>query len=213
MSKRPQKLGLDKSYKRPVVTKQEQFTVEEISKRCQGYIEVDDIAEVPLNTHIRYFIKQSDGTEVYRNGGFLYNKSDPEKYIMLTNGKQTWSVQVKNSKFYKKMSQTEQIESLTKIYQKKIDSLREMNEKKNKYISELYKYIYQLTGQKYRTIPEVESFLIIDKNKSNNGVKTNKSNDGVKTNNKNKTVEKIREMSSKQKIVKKTVSGSKTSKK
>ncbi len=102
MSKYIKKLGSDKTYKRPKITYQEQLTADEIASKLQGYEKVDDIAEVPLNTHIRYFTTDKDGSQNFKMGGFLVNKQNPDKYIRLSNGKLSWSVQVADAVFLKK---------------------------------------------------------------------------------------------------------------
>lgn len=120
MSKNVKKLGADKSYKRAKVTYQEQLSANEIAEKLQGYVKVDDISEVPLNTHLRYFTTLSNGTQAFRLGGFLHNKQDAKKYVMLSNGKNIWSVQVKGAIFYRKLSHTEEIDALHALYKKKI---------------------------------------------------------------------------------------------
>lgn len=139
MSKYVKKLGSDKSYKRPKITYQEKLSAEEIQEKLQGYIKVDNIAEVPLNTHIRYFTTKSDGTQVFRTGGFLDNKNESDKYIMLSNGKNKWSVQVKNTVFFRKMSHKEEIETLHSYYQKKIEEKDLTIDKLKKYIKKIKK--------------------------------------------------------------------------
>lgn len=121
MSKKiAKKLGADRKYKRPKTTYQEQLTAEEIEQKLQGYEQVDDIAEVPLNTHLRYFVVQPDGSQVFRTGGFLHNKNNADTYVMLSNGKNIWSVQVANAIFFQKLSQKKEIEKLHKLYKKKL---------------------------------------------------------------------------------------------
>lgn len=134
MSKYTKKLGSDKTYKRPKITYQEKLTAKEIAEKMQGYEKVHDIEDVPLNTHLRYFLIKEDGTRVFRNGGFLHNKKNAEKYVMLSNGKYVWSVQVKDAVFFKKMSHKEEIEALHNIYKKKL-------EEKDAIISKLKTYI------------------------------------------------------------------------
>lgn len=134
MSKSIKKLGSDKTYKRPKTTYQENLSADEIADKLQGYEKVDNIADVALNTHLRYFLTQQDGSQTFRLGGFLHNKTNAEKYIMLTNGRQCWSVQVKNSVFFRKMSHNDEIEALHMLYKKKID-------KKDIIIDKLKEYI------------------------------------------------------------------------
>lgn len=119
MSKYTTKLGSNGSYKRPLVTAQEKLTADEISSKLEGYEKVDDINDVPINTHMRYFIKK-DNTMIFRTGGFLYNKQNSDKYIILSNGKNTWSVQIKDTIFYRKLSHKEEIDAIHRHYLKKI---------------------------------------------------------------------------------------------
>lgn len=140
MSKYVKKLGADKSYKRPKVTYQEKLSGDEIAEKLQGYEKVDNIADVPLNTHIRYFKKQPDGTQVFRTGGFLHNKQNADVYVMLSNGKSIWSVQVKDTIFFKKLSHNDEIAALHTLYKKKLDA-------KDKKIALLTKYIKSKIGE------------------------------------------------------------------
>jgi len=134
MSKYTKKLGSDKSYKRPKTTYQEQLSAEEIAEKMQGYEQVDDIAEVPVNTHLRYFTIMPDGTQVFRTGGFLQNKQQAETYVMLFNGKNTWSVQVKNTVFFKKMSHKDEITALHEYYKKQLNEKDAIIKKLKTYI-------------------------------------------------------------------------------
>ncbi|XWV26635.1 hypothetical protein QJ857_gp0426 [Tupanvirus soda lake] len=134
MSKYVQKLGSDKTYKRPKKTFQETLSADEISKLLQGYEKVDEIADVPLNTHIRYFKTNPDGSQTFRTGGFLHNKQNPEKFVMLSNGKQIWSVQTKGTVFFKKMSQKDEIAAIHALYKKKLAEKDETISKLKKYI-------------------------------------------------------------------------------
>lgn len=138
MAKFAQKIGADKNYKRPKTTYQEQLTVAQVEEKLQGYqkVTVDELAEVPLNTHMRYFVDEN-GDAKFRTGGFLDNKQNCDTYIILTNGKVKWSVQVKGAIFYKKMSQKEEIETIRSEYDKKIEEYKKKLAKKNELIEEL----------------------------------------------------------------------------
>lgn len=102
-------LGSDKTYVRPKTTMTEKLTAEEISEKLQGYVKVDDIEDVPINTHLRYFVTK-DGKTEFKLGGFLHRKDNADKYVRLSNGKVSWSVQTATATFYRKLSQTELIE-------------------------------------------------------------------------------------------------------
>lgn len=106
---------MDNKYKRPEKTFQDTLGKDEIAKLLKDYSEVDNIYDVPINSHLRYFVKKN-GKENFRMGGYL-TKIEPKKgYIVLSNGKVTWSVQVNNSKFFRKM----EISEVREYYDKKI---------------------------------------------------------------------------------------------
>lgn len=149
MSKYIKKLGTDKCYKRPKVTYQEKLTADEIADKLQGYEKVDDIAEVPLGTHMRYFKINPDGTQVFRMGGLLHNKLNADKYVMLSNGKNIWSVQIKDTVFFRKMSHKEEIEELRTQYEKKLAE-------KDAIIGKLKKYIRAKINEKTKSVPSVK---------------------------------------------------------
>lgn len=134
MSKYQQKLGSDKNYHRPKVTYQEKLSAEEIKKKLEGYSKVKDISQVPLNTHLRYFVIEKNGNKLFRTGGFLHNKENYQTYVMLSNGKNVWSVQTENTIFFQKMNHKDEIASLREHYEKKLEEKDEIIEKLKKYI-------------------------------------------------------------------------------
>ena len=117
------RLSVNDGYQRPKKTVQDKLTASEIKEKLEDYIEVDNISNVPLNTHIRYFskIKQKSGKikKVFRLGGFLKNKNNAEKFVILTNGSASWSVQVKTSIFFRKMT----ISEIKEQYEDEIEDL------------------------------------------------------------------------------------------
>ncbi len=82
----------------------ENLTKDEINEKLEDYKLVDDISKVPLDTHLRYFVKK-DNEMLFRMGGNLKRNLDLPNFIVLKNALGTeWSVQVKDTIFYKKMS-------------------------------------------------------------------------------------------------------------
>ena len=114
-------------YKRPKHTIQDKMTEEEIEEKLEDYIEIEDIFKVPLNSHIRYYtlIPGKDGEikKAFRLGGQLKNKDNADKYIILSNGKVTWTVQMETSILYRKMT----IEEIKEDYENIIKDLEESN--------------------------------------------------------------------------------------
>jgi len=126
------------NYNKPKHTIQEKLTEEEIDDKLIDYKEVDDISKVPIGTHIRYFTEVvTDGkTETkFRLGGMLTNKDCPDKFVVLSNGVQSWSVQVAKSTFYRKMS----IDEIKEEYELEIMELKEEIKKLKKQVKKLQK--------------------------------------------------------------------------
>lgn len=106
-----QKLNNDK-YDRPNQTYTDKLTVEEIESKLEDYTKVEDIYKVPLGTHLRYFCDQ-EGKKVFRTGGVLLKADGLPNYVILSNGTKSWSVQVKDAIFFRKMTLKEIKESYT----------------------------------------------------------------------------------------------------
>lgn len=99
-------------YDRPSTTITDTFQNDEaMLKKLEGYEEVDMLERVEYNTHVRY-ITLKEGVPRFCLGGLL--KRVFEDYVVLSNGKLTWSVQrnfyneqkqvIFNTKFYKYIS-------------------------------------------------------------------------------------------------------------
>lgn len=145
----------DKSYIRPKHTVQDKLTEEEIEQILEDYTEVENISNVAINTHLRYYtIQQNKDGEIiklFRLGGNLKNKDNCDKYIILTNNMVSWSVQVKNTIFYRKMK----INEIKDEYEIIIQELRDDNillKKENKKLMKIndVKDEYENTIQELR---------------------------------------------------------------
>tara|TARA_B100001093_G_scaffold518511_1_gene603619 strand:+ start:780 stop:1280 length:501 start_codon:yes stop_codon:yes gene_type:complete len=158
------RLSRDTSYNRPKKTYQQKLSPEEIKEKLLEYQQVDDITKVPLNTHVRYFsFNSKTGEKQFRLGGFLTRKEPDDPYVILSNGKSSWSVQKNSSIFFKKMS----IKDLRLEYEDTIKKLTKDNKKlkkENKMLKE--------------TLDQVEYNIKKEKKKkkkgSKKGSKTNK---------------------------------------
>lgn len=127
------RLGND-NYIRPKKTLTDKLTEEDIQSKLEDYIEIQDISKIPLNTHLRYFTEKYDEKtkkkiRVFRMGGFLINKNNYDKYVVLSNipdsgvinnNKLTWSVNTKTSIFYRKLT-------LEEIKDEHNDEIEELN--------------------------------------------------------------------------------------
>ena len=82
---------------------------DEIAEMLHDYERVDSIADVPLDTHVRYFSTAKDGAQIFRTGGILKNSSSPDSYVILRNSTMSWSVLVKDTIFFRKVPSKERL--------------------------------------------------------------------------------------------------------
>lgn len=126
------RLTRDTTYNKTKKSYQDNLSPDEIKQKLEEYSQVDDIDEVPLNSHLRYFtINVKTGKKLFRLGGFL-TKIDKE-YVVLSNGTLSWSVQKKNNIFFRKMTfqelKEELIKKIKKGYETEIKKINSENKK------------------------------------------------------------------------------------
>lgn len=128
------RLGQD-DYKKPKTTYQDNLTSKEINDQLKNYKKVTNFKEIDLKTHIKYFTVMPNGKKKFRVGGYLINKENFDKYIVLESGGKTWSVDTKkNIIFYK--SKEEEIRN-NPIVTELNDNYEDL---KNKYNEKFMKY-------------------------------------------------------------------------
>ena len=109
-------------FERPEITYTDQLSKEEIQDKLADYSKVEDIYKVPLGVHLRYFVKK-DGQMLFRMGGQLFKNNGLPEYVILKSGTNAqWSVQIKDTVFYRKMT-------LAEIKQEYEDLIKKKNEK------------------------------------------------------------------------------------
>jgi hypothetical protein len=102
-------------------TFQSKLTSNQIKDYLKDYKIVTDINKVNISTHIRYFcIDPITKIKKFRLGGILTKFGDNREYIILSNGASSWSVQLKNTIFYQKMTECELKEELKEELKKEI---------------------------------------------------------------------------------------------
>lgn len=81
------------NYSRPDETITDKLqTPQNYREKLKNYTEVDDIDSVTISTHVRYFVwDNKKNLWKFRTGGLLTKKHP--KYVVLSNGKYSWSVQ------------------------------------------------------------------------------------------------------------------------
>jgi hypothetical protein len=111
-------------YVRPVLTYTDKLSKKEIESLLLDYEKVDDLSKVPIGTYIRYF-ENKDGELKFRIGGTLTIKNGLPDYCILFNNKVSWSVQVKQCIFFRRIT----IKEIREEYEQKLlEKDRELNE-------------------------------------------------------------------------------------
>jgi hypothetical protein len=120
-------------FERPEITYTDQLSKEEIQEKLADYSKVEDIYKVPLGVHLRYFVKK-DGQMLFRMGGQLFKNNGLPEYVILKSGTNAqWSVQIKDTVFYRKMTLDEIKKEYEDIIKKKNDKIHALKEKLKKY--------------------------------------------------------------------------------
>lgn len=125
-------------YKRPIYTVQDTLTDKEINAMLEDYVEIEvaDLPSVAISTHMRYFAVEHNSKgyakKVFRIGGNLVKVDNELRYIVLKNGKESWSVQTEHSIFYRQITIDElkdEYEEIMDEYEKEILDLKNINRK------------------------------------------------------------------------------------
>lgn len=131
MSRITKRLSRDSTYNKSKKSYQESLSPDEIKKKLEEYKVIEDIRTAPLNAHVRYFTINKSGEKQFRLGGFVTKIQD--EYIILANNNLSWSVQIKGTIFFIKMSfsdlKEEIIKKVSKKFDKDITELTEENKK------------------------------------------------------------------------------------
>ncbi len=126
------------------------LTKDEINEKLQDYKLVDDISKVSIGTHLRYFTIK-DGIKLFRMGGNLKRNLDLPKFVVLVNALGTeWTVQVKDTIFYKKMTLSEiknEYDDIIKELHEKIIKCKNKINDKDKIITELQETIKKIKSK------------------------------------------------------------------
>ncbi len=94
------------NYKRPEITYTDKLSKSQIKELLIDYERVTDIKDlekIPPGTHLRYFEMKNKELK-FRTGGVLTVNSGLPDYIILSNGKLSWSVQVATCIFFRRIT-------------------------------------------------------------------------------------------------------------
>ena len=134
MIKSTKRLSKDSTYVRPKKTTQDTMSNDEIKEKLKGYKQVDDIKTVVIGNHLRYFTKTKDSKKpVFRLGGVLKKFGENYKYVVLSNGELSWSVQLNGTnEFWAKMSKKEYEQNIETEIQVQVEKrVQEQTENNN----------------------------------------------------------------------------------
>lgn len=140
-------------YTRPKKTKTDAYQDPKLFKeKLKGYTAVEDLDVVPMNCHMRYFtFNLKERRWKFRMGGVITFKHP--KYIVLSNGRVSWSVQRKvyngdtndvyETKFFRIMGKDEIANIALEAQQKEIEDLKKINQQLQKKIEKYESYYSQ----------------------------------------------------------------------
>lgn len=146
-------------YNRPIETQTDKMQDPKLFReKLKGYTAVDDIENVPMNCHMRYFtFNLKERRWKFRMGGVITYKHP--KYIVLSNGRVSWSVQRKvyndetndiyETKFFRIMAKDEIASIALEAQQKEIHDLKKTNKellRKLEHYESIHKSNSQLGG-------------------------------------------------------------------
>lgn len=103
-------------YERPKQTIQDKMTDIEIKEKLKNYTKVESIMNLDIGTHVRYFAN-INGDMKYRSGGNIIKKDSEGRYVVLSNGKVSWSASTATCIFYRELS----VDDIRKIHKKEIE--------------------------------------------------------------------------------------------
>jgi hypothetical protein len=157
------RLSRDTSYQKPKTTFQESLSQDEIKEKLKDYKRVESVKEILIGSHVRYFTKTPDSKKpVFRLGGVLTKFGEDYKYVVLSNGKLSWSVQVPTSIFYVKKSLKEMNESSPN--NEETEKLKDKLDEMKKLLKEQYNQNQKLK-QKLDTVKETAIKEVLKKQK------------------------------------------------
>lgn len=157
------RLSRDNTYERPNKTYQQQLSNEEIREKLKDYKKVIDIKKVSIGSHLRYFTIDKNKIKHFRLGGTLTKFGDNGEYIILSNGKVTWSVQIQNSLFYQKMTEQEYKEEMRREI--KTEVLTEIDSSNNSELKEENKLLKKKLELMTRQLHSIEKEIKKEKSK------------------------------------------------
>ena len=153
------RLSKDSGYVRPKKTMQDTMSNDDIKDKLKDYKKVTDIRKVVIGTHIRYFIKDKVTKKpAFRLGGFLTKFGDEYKYVVLSNGTLSWSVQNnEDTQFWSKMNSKEIVTNLETEIEEKTDEKVKKLKDKNEYMIKMLEEQQKENAKLLKKLKEIEA--------------------------------------------------------
>ena len=127
------------NYERPKQTLQEKMSDAEITEKLRDYVKVESITDLEVGTHVRYF-KNENGDLKFRLGGNVIKKDAEGRYIVLSNGKASWSAGTATCIFYRQLTLADMREEHNREKQEYEQKLAQYKQKVNLLKKELLKF-------------------------------------------------------------------------
>lgn len=131
----------EETYQRPEKTATDLLSPEEIKKRIANYEQVTGpaVGEIVPGARVQYFEVMDSNTYRYKPGGVVIVNKYPD-YMVLSNGRRNWSVQLVNHIIYKEIDVTvlkSNYDTIIAEKDRQIEQLKHLIAKKNKEIEML----------------------------------------------------------------------------
>lgn len=155
-------------FKKTGNTVQDNLTQEDIDILLEEYNEIDNIYQLKPGIHVRYYTtltnKQNIEKKLFRMGGTIVKVDFEKKYIVLSNQKITWSVQLNDKNIiYKKMT----TEEIKEFYENELNSVETEQQHIKSSYKDMQKKYQELILQNEKLVKKVEyQNKIISKAKS-----------------------------------------------
>lgn len=122
---------INDNYVKPDITATDLLSKEQIISRLKNYEQViPTIKNLPVSSRIQYFEILDTDNFRYKPGGTVIVNKYP-KYLVLTNGRKNWSVQIKSHVIFKQKDVSDIENNYETIIRHKNNEIRQLN-KKNK---------------------------------------------------------------------------------
>ena len=157
MDKKSHKRISEVQYVGPQKTLTQQLTSDEIKDLLDGYKQTS-FDELKPFYHVRYYKKDKKTNEVkFQTGGTIIKINDEKRYVVLSSGTLSWSVQNEGTIFYQAVPLSEMKIELENKYKDEIQKLTNENNILTAYATKLDSKVTELTNENNKLKKELSS--------------------------------------------------------